>query len=129
MSLFYIRHKIFNKEVLLSMLLWLQLNWGWLFALGGSIYALAKILLHLRDKIKNHDEKICVIDDTVKNNKQEVDKKIKILEDSLRCRDEVILNKLDVITKEMSEMNIKSAKLLGVLSGKDIIKSDDLNIG
>lgn len=46
-----------------------------------------------------------------------------MLEDSFRSRDEVILNKLDSITSEMKDMNVKNAKLIGILEGKGILSN------
>lgn len=108
------------------LLTFIQANYGWILTFCGAVIATGKILLYFRDRIKTHDESICIIDKSLKDNKVEIDHKIKILEDTIRCRDEAILNKLDMIVNELNTIKISNAKLIGVLSGKGIIKSDDV---
>lgn len=108
------------------MLTFIQLNYGWILAIGGIIITLGKILLHFRDRIKTHDDMIKQTDKTLCDHKTESEHKFKILEDSIRSRDEAILNKLDAIAGELSEMKISNAKLVGVLAGKGVIKSEDI---
>lgn len=108
------------------MLTWIQLNWEWIFAVAAVLITLAKVLLHFRDKIKDHDEKIAAMQDEAQKTKVETTQKMRILEDTIRCRDEAILNKLDLVVTEISEMKIGNAKLVGLLSGKGVIKSEDI---
>lgn len=108
------------------MLTWIQLNYGWIFAFVTVLIALGKILLYFRDQIKDHSEKIKTMQEEAQKNKTETSNKMKVLEDTIRCRDEAILNKLDIVVTEISEMKIGNAKLLGLLSGKGVIKSEDL---
>lgn len=105
------------------MLIWLQLNYGWIIAFGSLLFALGKVLLNFRDKIKKNSEDITTMNQTICEEKNDTAKKFKLLEDSFRSRDEVILNKLDSITSEMKDMNVKNAKLIGILEGKGILSN------
>lgn len=105
------------------MIEWIQSNYGWVFAFGALLIAVGKILLNFRDKIKKNSEDIDKMSKTMCEEKNENGKKFKLLEDSFRSRDEVILNKLDSITSEMKDMNVKNAKLIGILEGKGILSN------
>lgn len=105
------------------MIEWIQTNYGWILAFGGVTIAIGKVLLNFRDKIKKNSEDIDKMSKTICEEKNENGKKFKMLEDSFRSRDEVILNKLDNITLEMKDMNVKNAKLIGILEGKGILSN------
>ena len=108
------------------LLTFIQANYGWILAVGGILVTLGKILLHFRDRIKTNEEQIKQTDQAVTENKIESEHKLKCLGDAIRSKDEAILNKLDAIAGEIADMKISNAKLIGVLAGKGVIKSEDI---
>jgi len=91
-----------------------------------TFIAVIGFIIRYKLKISDIDNKMKTMKDQIIEHKVENDKKIKVLEDAVRSRDEAILNKLDSITNELMDMKIQNAKLLGVLAGSGIIKSEDI---
>jgi len=77
----------------------------------SSLISLVGVVVHLYYKVRIHSRDI-----------RDTNKKIKILEDAVRCRDEAILNKLDKIVDEVSAIKTTQAELIGWLSAKGFCK-------
>jgi uncharacterized membrane protein (DUF106 family) len=108
------------------MLAFIQANSFLIGYIITSIIAVIGFIIRYKLKISEIDNKMGTMKSQIIEHKVDADKKIKVLEDAVRCRDEAILNKLDSITNELMDMKIQNAKLLGILAGSGVIKSEDI---